>query len=153
MEVTKGEFETFTKETGYVSTSSGCYLIGDDTRVSTQHGWFDTNFTQANDHPVVCVTWEDATAFALWIDEIVGDKWNCSLPTEAQEKAAKEQDEVNQSAMRDGIPKVIFGMAPILQLNRPRCQSCPYRHLKVALLALKTRQWRYWCKYIWGIRY
>ena len=86
----KGEFETFTKETGYVSTSSGCYLIGDDTRVSTQHGWFDTNFTQANDHPVVCVTWEDATAFALWIDEIVGDKWNCSLPTEAQwEKAAK----------------------------------------------------------------
>lgn len=46
--------------------------------------WFNGTFPNANiaDHPVVNVSWEDATAFAVW-----GGKY---LPTEAEsERAAR----------------------------------------------------------------
>lgn len=46
---------------------------------------------QQPDHPVVCVSWRDAAAYAAWLANVVGDTWR--LPTEAEwEKAARGTD-------------------------------------------------------------
>ncbi len=58
--------------------------------------WGDINLTwqaQLNriDHPVVCVSWHDAVAYATWLVEITEQAWR--LPTEAEwEKAARGVD-------------------------------------------------------------
>jgi formylglycine-generating enzyme required for sulfatase activity len=43
---------------------------------------------QSPDHPVVMVSWHDATAYAAWVAQLTGEAWR--LPTEAEwEKAAR----------------------------------------------------------------
>jgi formylglycine-generating enzyme required for sulfatase activity len=43
---------------------------------------------QHPDHPVVCVQWRDAVAYAAWLAKLTGQRWR--LPTEAEwEKAAR----------------------------------------------------------------
>jgi formylglycine-generating enzyme required for sulfatase activity len=42
-------------------------------------------------HPVVCVSWRDATAYAAWLAKVTGQPWQ--LPSEAEwEKAARSTD-------------------------------------------------------------
>jgi formylglycine-generating enzyme required for sulfatase activity len=46
---------------------------------------------QRPDHPVVCVSWNDALAYVRWLAQVTGQPWR--LPTEAEwEKAARGTD-------------------------------------------------------------
>ena len=48
------------------------------------------------EHPVVCVTWHDALAYAAWLSDVTGQRWR--LPTEAEwEKAARWDAESQKS--------------------------------------------------------
>ena len=44
--------------------------------------WQRPGFEQADDHPVVCVSWNDARAFCAWLSAKEGKQY--ALPTEAQ---------------------------------------------------------------------
>jgi formylglycine-generating enzyme required for sulfatase activity len=44
--------------------------------------WRNTNIPQADDHPVLCVSWNDATAFCDWAAKKTG--LGMRLPTEAE---------------------------------------------------------------------
>ncbi len=62
------------------------------------HGWTADwlNQLQQPDHPVVRVTWDDATAYAHWLAEVTGQPWR--LPTEAEwEKAARWEEQTQQA--------------------------------------------------------
>ena len=44
--------------------------------------WLNPGFSQTDNHPVTCVSWDDAVAFCKWLSRKIGE--NITLPTEAQ---------------------------------------------------------------------
>jgi len=71
--VTVGEFRRFVEETGYKGNGINYWGCA---------GMADPNFSQDDNHPVVCVSWNEAKAFAKWLSKKTGHKFR--LPTEAE---------------------------------------------------------------------
>jgi formylglycine-generating enzyme required for sulfatase activity len=87
-EVTVADFARFAAATGYKTDAergNGCYTFDGPAKLwSFVEGtsWKNPNFAQADDHPVVCVSWNDAVAYARWLSEQTGVAYR--LPTEAE---------------------------------------------------------------------
>ena len=84
--VTRAEYAAFIAATGRADGTS-CYTFVNDGRSYVfveQQGltWRDPGFAQGDDHPVVCVSWEDAAAYAAWIAARTGLRYR--LPSEAE---------------------------------------------------------------------
>ena len=77
-EVTVGQFRQFVAATGYrtdAEREGGAWRAGDSLKTPGL-SWRTPGFPQTDDHPVVCVSWNDARAFAEWM--------GARLPTEAE---------------------------------------------------------------------
>ncbi len=60
-------------------------------RSSRSRTWQAPGFTQSGDHPVVCISWDDAQAYAEWLSKVTGRRYR--LLTAAEWSAlAKAQD-------------------------------------------------------------
>ncbi|MFL9825556.1 SUMF1/EgtB/PvdO family nonheme iron enzyme [Rhodoplanes sp. SY1] len=81
-EVTVDQYAAFVAATGR-PTASACYTL-EDGNVEARAGrsWRDPGFAQAGDHPVVCVGWHDAEAYAAWLSQRTGRTYR--LPSEAE---------------------------------------------------------------------
>jgi len=92
--VTVAQFKEFVNATGYLTDSQngeGSW-IEKGGKIRYDVSWTNPGFKQENNHPVVCVSWNDANAFCRWFSLKTG--LNSSLPTEAQwEKAARGTDQ------------------------------------------------------------
>lgn len=89
-EVSRGEYASFVEATGR-GTGEGCYIrteaptsyIAKPTadgslpgwRQDAALGWHDPGFPQADDHPVVCVSWQDAQAYTVWLSEKTSESY------------------------------------------------------------------------------
>ena len=76
-EVTRGEFARFVEESGYAPGASCAASGGTDTAPSTgaqdaERSWRNPGFEQADRDPVVCVSWQDAQAYAYWLSKKTG---------------------------------------------------------------------------------
>lgn len=71
-EITVDEFEQFVTATGYDLAESSCRNLESWMRASRKRNWREPGFEQEGDHPVVCVNWEDATAYAQWLSNQTG---------------------------------------------------------------------------------
>jgi len=80
-EITRGQFAEFVKETGYIAGNK-CWAINDGKYEERTGNWGNVGYAQTNDHPVVCVSWNDATAYTQWISLKTARKYR--LPTEAE---------------------------------------------------------------------
>lgn len=77
-EVTRGEFAYFVKETKY-KPSKGCVVGG---RWLIENNWENPGFVQDQNHPVVCINWYDAVAYADFLTEKTKQKYR--LPSESE---------------------------------------------------------------------
>lgn len=70
--VTRGQFRRFVELTGYrteAEESGQAYIFNVDKGRQMESGrsWRDPGFEQTDEHPVVCITWNDAKAFCEWL--------------------------------------------------------------------------------------
>ena len=72
-EVTLGQYAEFIRETKHKAGSCD---------VPIGKSWNDPGFEQSNDHPVVCVSWDDASNYAYWLSMKTGHEYR--LLTEAE---------------------------------------------------------------------
>lgn len=85
--VTLAEYRVFARETNL--DSMGCTLRGEVKRslVPTAN-WQNPGYQQDEDHPVVCVNWLEATAYADWLSQKTGKTYRLPTFEELSEAAA-----------------------------------------------------------------
>jgi formylglycine-generating enzyme required for sulfatase activity len=85
-EVTVGQSRRFVEETGYATEAERgdqAYVVeGGEWVRKPDANWKNPYLPQTDDHPVVCVSWNDAVAFCEWLSGRTGQ--NIGLPTEAE---------------------------------------------------------------------
>ena len=87
-ELTVGEFRRFVEATGYQTDAEkgdGCYVNLDNDRYFEkvkEANWRNPDFSQTDNQPVTCISWNDATAYAAWLTQQTGQQYR--LPTEGE---------------------------------------------------------------------
>jgi formylglycine-generating enzyme required for sulfatase activity/tetratricopeptide (TPR) repeat protein len=84
--VTVGDFRRFVQASGYkteAETQGGSHVWdGKEWKLDKDRNWRSPGFEQGDDHPVVCVSWNDAQAYVRWLSEQTGERYR--LPSEAE---------------------------------------------------------------------
>lgn len=77
-EVTRGEFARFVAATRW-TPDGGCSFLADgptnEWNTDAKHDWMQPGFAQSDDHPVVCVNFSDAVAYARWLSAATGRRF------------------------------------------------------------------------------
>jgi formylglycine-generating enzyme required for sulfatase activity len=86
-EVTLGQFRQFVKATGHKTQAEregGASRLSPngEWNMDANTNWLTPGFSQTDDHPVVCVSWNDAVEFCNWLSKQEGKKYR--MPTEAE---------------------------------------------------------------------
>ena len=84
-EVTVNHFRKFVEATHYTTDAErgdGCYVYEGNWNLKAGANWRTPGFSQTHDDPVVCVSWNDAVAFTVWLSNT--NKKNYRLPSEAE---------------------------------------------------------------------
>ncbi len=109
-DVTVGDFRRFVNDTGYITEAekgNGCYVGGARGEHDRSKNWNDPGFIQEDRNPVVCVTWNDAKAYAGWMQRKSGKE--VRLPTEAEwEYAARSGGKAEEYAGSNDVDSVAW---------------------------------------------
>lgn len=85
-EVTVGEFKRFVEATSYktdAEKTGGCYgWNGEAFQQSTTYSWKNVGFDQLDNHPAVCISWNDAQEYAQWLNS--NSEMSYRLPSETE---------------------------------------------------------------------
>ena len=87
--VTRAEFAAFVRTTKYrteAEIGQSCAAWIENRYQSVDRNWLNPALTQGDDHPVVCVSWNDARAYTQWLTQTTGK--NYRLPSEAEREYA-----------------------------------------------------------------
>jgi formylglycine-generating enzyme required for sulfatase activity len=88
--VTRGQFRRFVHDSGYPTDAEkrdkpgafGWVAARKNLGFDRRYSWRNVGFEQTDEHPVLCVSWNDAVAFCRWLSRKEGTTYR--LPTEAE---------------------------------------------------------------------
>lgn len=82
-ETTVSEYRRFVEATGY-RPGEGCWYhtLDKEWVLYERANWAAPPFTQTDEHPVACVSYEDASEYAAWLSDQTGHRYR--LPTEVE---------------------------------------------------------------------
>ena len=82
--VTRGEFAAFVTATGH-KLDGGCWAYnGNEWKDDPARNWRSPGFAQTDRHPVVCVNWNDAKAYAGWLSSTSAKAYRLLSETERE---------------------------------------------------------------------
>jgi len=81
-EVTRGEYAAFVSATGYAGGNICWTLETGEWEEREGRTWRDPSIPQTDRDPVLCVSWDDAQAYAQWLTRQTGKTYR--LPSEAE---------------------------------------------------------------------
>jgi len=85
-EVTRTEYGRFAASTRRASIS--CRAIGSPLSLVRPRTWREPGFAQGEQHPVVCVSYDDARAYAAWLSQQTGRRYRLPRASEWRVAAA-----------------------------------------------------------------
>jgi formylglycine-generating enzyme required for sulfatase activity len=91
-EVTRGEFRRFWSAAGsavFAGRDPSCRDRESIFRSSKKRNWENPDITQDDSHPVVCVGWQEAAAFAQWLSKQTGKHYRLPSPADFDRVARK----------------------------------------------------------------
>lgn len=91
-DVTVGEFREFITATG--RDMQGCDTYDGEWQHRPNASWTDPGFTQGTTHPVTCVSWNDAVAYAQWLSAKSGHRYRLPSASEWEYASRAGGDEV-----------------------------------------------------------
>ena len=80
-EITRGQFAAFVKKTKY-SSGDKCRTLEGGKFEERNGNWGKLGYSQGDQHPVACINWNDAQAYAEWMSRKTRKLYR--LPTEAE---------------------------------------------------------------------
>ncbi len=80
-EITRGQFAAFVNKTKY-SADDKCWTLKHGKFEERSENWRQPGYPQDDKHPVACINWNDAKAYAEWLSRKTGKQYR--LPTEAE---------------------------------------------------------------------
>ena len=93
-EVTVAEYRTFASATGR-GAGGGCQTFlpvpGQPVKENDDGSWQDPGFAQTDRHPVTCVSWHDALAYASWLSRTTGAPYRLQSDAEWDRAIAGSQ--------------------------------------------------------------
>ena len=114
LEVTREEFGRFAEATEYVATGSCMSQDYGPERRRTARGWRQPGFRQTDNHPVTCVSWDDAKAYVDWLSSETGQEYR--LPTEVEWEYAARAGSSSRYAWGNAVGR-----------RRANCATCESR--------------------------
>jgi formylglycine-generating enzyme required for sulfatase activity len=84
-EVTVGEFRKFIDDTYYKTDADKkgyCWTWNGEWKKITGANWKNPGFSQTEQNPVACVSWNDAKEYTKWLSQKTGDRYR--LPSESE---------------------------------------------------------------------
>jgi formylglycine-generating enzyme required for sulfatase activity len=92
-EISVEQFRKFVESTGYLTDAeTGGGLVKTNGKWNRRSGvnWRNPEFAQSDQHPVVFITWNDASQYCQWLTakaiqrSLIPNEWEFRLPTEAE---------------------------------------------------------------------
>ncbi len=140
-EVTVGQWRAFAGDTGYKSeaeTGDGAYYwTGEKWEKDANKNWKNPGFSQGENDPVTCVSWNDAQKFVQWLSKRDGRRY--SLPTEAQWEYAARAGTTTPFYFGKCLSTNqanYGGTAPM-----PDCPKGEYRQKTIPVASLAANKW------------